>query len=147
MVVTVPEVPRKCTPALCVRSPKRCSSSKSARLRITSLNHRLIALGRHLAPAMTLGEADHADRQRGPGRDAVLRLEPVVDRDRAPRPRCRLLEIEPDQLRAAAADIEHQRPVAFPVDQRGAARDRELGLGLAADDLDGKTGVGASRAR
>ena len=42
------------------------------------------------------------------------------------------VEVEPDQLGAAAADIEHQRAVAIAVDQRGAARDSELGLGLAA---------------
>ena len=44
-------------------------------------------------------------------------------------------EVEPDQLGRAAADVEHQREIAAEVDQRRAARDRQPGLRLAADDL------------
>ena len=45
-------------------------------------------------------------------------------------------EIEPDQLRGAAADIEYECKVAACVDERGAARHGQPGLGLAADHLD-----------
>ena len=104
-------------------------------------HHGLVILAADLAAAMALGEADHADRQRRPGGDAALHFEPVVD-GAAPGT-IELGEIEPDQLRAAAADIEDERPIAIAVDQRGAARDGELRLGLAAHDLDGKTGLAA----
>ena len=98
-------------------------------------------LAGNLFPAMALGETDHADGQRGPGGDAALHFETVVD-GAAPGA-VEAGEVEPDQFRAAAADIEHERPVAIAVDQRRAARDRELSLGLAAHDLDGKSGVAA----
>ena len=64
---------------------------------------------------------------------------PVMQRaaPRAPDPR----QIEPDQLRAAAANIEHQREVAIAVDQRSAARHGELGFGLLRHDLDGQAGL------
>ena len=97
-------------------------------------HHRLVAFTRHLAPTMTLGEIDHADRQRGPGGDAVLHVDPVMQIAAVGMPK--LGEVEPDQLRAAAADIEHERPVAIAVDQRGATRDSELRLGFLRHDLD-----------
>src|SRR3990170_250508 len=52
-------------------------------------------------------------------------------------------EVEPDQLGAAAADVEHEREVAAAVDQRSAARHRELGLRLLRHDLDGEAGLAA----
>ncbi len=103
------------------------------------VDHGLVAFLRHVAPAVTLGEAHHADRQRGPGGDAVLRVDPVVDG--AVHRLIEPFEIEPDQLRAAAANIEDERPVTLPVDQRGAAGHREPRFGLPAHDLDGKSGV------
>ena len=69
----------------------------------------------------------------------ALHVDPVVQRA-APRPP-QARQIEPDQLRAAAADVEHQRPVAIAVDQRGAAGDGELRLGLLRHDLDGESGL------
>jgi hypothetical protein len=104
-------------------------------------HHRLVALRRDVAPAVALGESDDADRQRGPGRDAGLHVDPVVQR--APPGTPEPGEVEPDQLRAAAPDIEDKRPIAVAVDQRGAARHGELGLGLLAHDLDGKAGLAA----
>ena len=102
-------------------------------------HHGLVILAADLPSTMALGEADHADRQGRPAGNAALHFEPVVD-GAAPGT-IELGEIEPDQLRAAAADIEDERPIAIAVDQRGAARHRELRLGLPAHDLDGKTGV------
>ena len=104
-------------------------------------HHCLVILAADLASAMALGEGDHADGQGRPAGDAALHFEPVVD-GAAPGT-IELGEIEPDQLRAATADIEDERPIAIAVDQRGAARHGELRLGLPAHDLDGKTGVAA----
>ena len=82
--------------------------------------------------AEALGQRDDADRQRGPGGDAALHLEPL--RQRAPPLVLAARQVEPDQLGGAAADVEHQREIAAEVDQRGAAGDGQLGLGLAVDD-------------
>ena len=61
--------------------------------------------------------------------DAVLRIDAVGHA--AARCRRGAVEIEPDQLGRAAADVEHEHEVAAGVDQRGAAGDGEPRLGLA----------------
>ena len=63
---------------------------------------------------------------------------------RPPRPP-QARQVEPDQFRAAAANVEHQRPVAIAVDQRGAAGDGELRLGLLRHDLDPESGLALDR--
>ena len=95
--------------------------------------------------AEALGQRDDADRQRGPGGDAALRLEALATANAASACR-RRVQVEPDQLGGAAADVEHQREVAAEIDQRGAAGDRQLGLRLAAHDLDVEPGLAACRA-
>jgi hypothetical protein len=78
-------------------------------------HHRLIVLAADLAAAMALGETDHTDGQGGPAGDAALHFEPVVDR--AAPGTVKLGEIEPDQLRTASANVEHERPIAIAIDQ------------------------------
>ena len=104
-------------------------------------HHGLVMRGRHVPAAVALGEIDHADRQRRPGGDATLHVDPIVQR--SPPGPSEPLEVEPDQLGAAAADIEHEREVGVAIDQRGAARHGELGLGLLRHDFDPEPSLGA----
>ena len=78
-------------------------------------DHRLIIRRSHLAAPMPLGKTDHPDRQRRPGGNAILRVEAVVD-GASPRS-VKPPEIEPDQLRAAAANIEDEHPIAVAIDE------------------------------
>src|SRR5690606_40820547 len=98
------------------------------------IDHVLEGILIHLAAAEALGDGDDTDGQRGPGGNAVLRLDTV--RHGAAPAVAPPVEVEPDELRGSAADVEHEDEVAVLVDQRGAARDREARLRLAADNLD-----------
>ena len=83
-----------------------------------------------LATAIALGECNHPDRYRRPGGNATLHLEPALER--ALGAVAETAEVEPDELRRAAANVENQRPVRPRIEQRGATRDGQARLGLAA---------------
>ncbi len=87
-----------------------------------------------MAAAEALGQRDDADGQRGPGDHAVLRIEPAGEAAVALTAAAR--QVEQDQLRGAAADVEHEDEVAAGVDERGRAGDGEARLDLAREDLD-----------
>ena len=144
-VVTVPEVPSRCVLPRPRRWRSRCSASNGASRSPTwpTMASNSVAVDEPAAEA--LGQRDDADRQRGPGGDAALHLAAAPTASAATGA-CARDEVEPDQLGGAAADVEHQREIAGEVDQRGAARDRELGLRLAVDDLDVEAGLARARA-
>ena len=79
--------------------------------------------------------SDHADRQRHPGADAVGHAPAAAIAAPA--------EVDPDEFRRAAADVEEEDAGGVRIDQRGAAGDRQARLGLARDDLEGQAGLGA----
>ena len=89
---------------------------------------------RHVTAAKALGQRHDADGQRGPGDHAVLRVEPpgkaAVALAVAPR------EVQQDELRGAAADVEHEDEVAAWVDERRRAGHRQPRLHLGCQDLD-----------
>ncbi len=70
---------------------------------------------RHVAPAIFLRQCHDAQGQRYPGPDTVLRFEPVKDR------RARIVrslrEVEPDEFRRPAADIENEGAIASRVQE------------------------------
>ncbi len=87
--------------------------------------------------AEALRQRHHTDRQRRPRRDVGLDVEPL----RSAAARTRSFEIEPDELRRAAADVEHEHIVGAVVDERGATRHGEVRLRLAVEKLDPDAGL------
>jgi hypothetical protein len=82
-------------------------------------DHILVSIGADISAPVPLGKIDDADRQRGPAGNAVLHLETIIDRP--PQRSFQPVEVEPDQLGAAAADIEDKRPIATAIDEGGAS--------------------------
>ena len=89
------------------------------------LDHALECFRRHFDAAVALGQRHHADGQRIPGADALAGVGEGMRR----------LAVEPGDLRRAAADIEHDDRMRLGIDEGRAARDGEISLGLAVDDL------------
>ena len=96
--------------------------------------HFAIAAGGQFPAAMTLGEFDHADRNRRPGDDLVP--------DAVSQP----ASAHEDQFRRSAADIEDQRAIEFTANQLQAAGRRKPRLFFRRDDgqRDAGFGFGAS---
>ena len=94
----------------------------------------LVAL--HEGFAEALRKRHHAEGQGGPGLDGILGPQAVLDGDALRRPLAR--QVEPDEFRGAAADVENQDVIALLVDERGAAGDGEARFGLAANNLQRK---------
>ena len=92
--------------------------------------------------AEVLGQRDHADRQRRPGGDAALHLQ-ALRRSSAASSACgatrssQISSEEPPPMSNTSAKSQAE------IDQRGAAGDGQLGLRLAADDLDVEPGLRA----
>ena len=123
----------------------RCSASNGASRRATSATMASKSARVDVPAAEALGQRHDADRQRRPGGDAVLHLEPLGQRA-APLPCLR-------RDRSSQISSEEPPPMSNTsaksqagVDQRGAARDGEPGLGLAVDDLDVEAGLVRARA-
>ncbi len=139
-VVTVPEVPSMCVEPPARRSFNLCSASKGVSM--------LRDVGRPWRRTC------RASTKRPPKRSASVTT-PTGSDVQAPMQFCTSMrseserrhvvlaprQIEEDELGGAAADVEHQRIVAAEIDERGAARDGELGLRLPADDLDVEPGL------
>ena len=100
MVVTVPEVPSRCS--ACGRRRARRRSDRH-RPRPPRSSPRTISR-RHRHAAVALGQRDDADRHRDPGIDRRMRR--AVLRRRA--------AAEPHQFRGAAADVEQDRRPRHP---------------------------------
>ena len=81
--------------------------------------------------AMTLGQRDDADRQRGPVGDVVGKAAEAI-----------LADADDGDFRRAAADIEKHDGTRFASDQRRAAGYGKPRFGLAVDDLELEAGLG-----
>ena len=95
------------------------------------VDHRVIDVARHRGAAVTLGERDDADRQRGPADDLRLRRSAAS----AVRP------AEPHQLGRAAADIEQDDAASGRIEQLGATGRRQSRLGRRIDDFEFEAGL------
>ena len=95
------------------------------------VHHRVIDVARHRGAAVTFGERDDADRQRGPADDLRLRRSAAS----AVRP------AEPHQLGRAAADIEQDDAASGRVQQLGATGRRQSRFGRRIDDFEFDAGL------